>query len=321
MKIIFPDSPNLEYRGHVAVEKGTSRAIFDRRLTGYTYNLGSSCATIVFKTDAVKAAIIIEYADKTQFAGKPETNSNGVCLVDRAVAVPFTRRSDQGGRQSVEVSGRLPAGVHTYEIILPICDRVNFCGVEVDDGAKFFTPDPAPKTRYVAYGDSITQGFCASDSVHTYCFLLAESKQWQLVNFGFGSRTAVPADGALIPDLKPDIITILLGVNDCLGKIPPADFTSNYQGVLDNIRKGVATVPIYVITPLNLPGKWPGTEDLEEYRNAIRTLVRDRQDSNLHLVEGPDLIPNELRYFQDGLHPNDEGFVLMAKALGLKIRP
>jgi lysophospholipase L1-like esterase len=221
----------------------------------------------------------------------------------------------------VDLSPHVPAGDHTYEIILPICDKVDFLGIRVNPEAKFLAPEPAPKTRYVAYGDSITQGFYATDTVHAYPFLLAESKKWELVNFGFGSRTAVPSDGTILPKLKPDLITILLGVNDCLGKVSPADFRSNYTGVIGNIRKEMPKVPIYVITPLNLPGKWAGSESLEEFRKVIRSIVKDRQDSNLHLIEGPDLIPDEGKYFQDGLHPNDEGFARMAKELGAKIRP
>jgi acyl-CoA thioesterase I len=321
LKKISPDDPNIRYQGVVAMEKSSSRAAFDRLLKGYPFNLGSTGTKIIFKTDALIATLEMEYTDKATFTDSRVLNGNGVCLVDKKITIPFTRTSDKGGVQSVDVSPHVPAGVHTYEIILPICDKVDFLGIRVNKEAKVLTPEPAPKTRYVAYGDSITQGFYATDAVHTYPFLLAESKQWELVNFGFGSRTAVPSDGAIIPRLKPDIITILLGVNDCLGKATLADFRSNYSGVLDNIRKEMPKVPVYLITPLNLPGKWPGSEPLDGFRQVIRSLVKDRKDSNLHLVEGPDLIPDSGKYFQDGLHPNDEGFARMAKELGAKIRP
>lgn len=43
-------------------------------------------------------------------------------------------------------------------------------------------------------------------------------------------------------------------------------------------------------------------------------------DPSLHVIEGPALIPTEIRYVQDGPHPNDEGFTLMANNLAQRIQ-
>jgi lysophospholipase L1-like esterase len=39
------------------------------------------------------------------------------------------------------------------------------------------------------------------------------------------------------------------------------------------------------------------------------------KDPNLHVIDGPALIPDDIKYFQDGLHPNDQGFKIMADRL------
>ena len=55
---------------------------------------------------------------------------------------------------------------------------------------------------------------------------------------------------------------------------------------------------------------------------AITQIVQQRMatDPNLHLVNGLTLVPNQLRYFVDGLHPNDAGFALYATNLAAKLQ-
>ena len=46
---------------------------------------------------------------------------------------------------------------------------------------------------------------------------------------------------------------------------------------------------------------------------------RRASDPNLHLIDGLTLVPNQLQYYLDGIHPNDAGFALYAAALAAKL--
>lgn len=318
--MITPDNKHLFYSGYAHLNTTPSRASCDRLILDSPFHVDSPSTSIKFHTNAKSAAVVVEYAAKTELSpGHHAYNSKGLCLVDGQKRATYTRLGDAGGRQTIDLSTSIP-GRHTYEILLPVADKVTFCGVELSEGERLTPIKEKPRPRYVPYGDSITQGFWASDPSKTYPYLVARGRGWQLVNMGFGGRTATPSDGEAVAELHPDLVTILIGVNDCLGNTPLSAYRENVRGLIANLRKAKASLPIYVITPLNVPGQWKGTEKIDQYREVLRGVVEESGDANLRLIEGPDLIPNESRYFQDGLHPNNAGFALMAERLKQKLK-
>ena len=173
----------------------------------------------------------------------------------------------------------------------------------------------------MAYGDSITHGFYASDVTRSYPFLVGADKQWQVVNMGFGGRRARAEDGKAVARLNPNVVTVAIGVNDCLGRKPLATFESDVAGLIGNIKSARSELPLALLTPLPVPqGGWDNVEArLEDYREVLRKIVAASGDANLKIIEGPQLLAAEPRYFQDGLHPNDEGFRVMARNLSSQL--
>ncbi|MBI3923433.1 MAG: hypothetical protein HY318_18585 [Armatimonadetes bacterium] len=318
--LITPENKHLLYSGYAQLNVTASRASCDRLILDSPFHVDNPSTSIRFRTNAKSVAVVLEYAAKTELSpGHHAYSSNGLCLVDGQKRGTCTRLGDAGGRQTIDLSTSSP-GSHTYEILLPVADKVTFCGVELSEGERLSPIKEKPKLRFVPYGDSITQGFWASDPSKTYPYLVARERGWQLVNMGFGSRTATPSDGEAVAELHPDLVTILIGVNDCLGNAPLSAYRESVRGLISNLRKAKASLPIYVITPLNIPGQWKGTEKIDQYREVLRGVVKESGDANLRLIEGPDLIPNATQYFQDGLHPNDAGFALMAERLQQKLK-
>jgi lysophospholipase L1-like esterase len=190
---------------------------------------------------------------------------------------------------------------------------------------RLYAPAPMrPARRYVAYGDSITQGYYASAIIRTYPDQVARRKNWSVVNMGFGGEPTVPSDGTAVGDLNGTIVTVAIGVNDWGQSKPLSTFVSDYKGLLDAIRAQQPQVSLYCLTPI-----WTGIEGLQntqgllvrDYRQAITTIVQQRiaTDPNLHLIDGLTLVPNQLKYFVDGVHPNDAGFALYAAGLAAKL--
>jgi lysophospholipase L1-like esterase len=316
---IAPNDPRLEYTDCAHVDATVERARLDRLAESSGMRYDNPGARIRFVTDA--AAISAKFLYNGLHQRLDALNQEGFLFVDGKKNGTFTAGASRPGEVTASFAPPADGKMHLCEILLPYGDSVDFCGLNASSGAHF---DPAgkipprPKFRYVAYGDSITHGFRASDLLHSYPFLIAEANGWQCVNMGFGSRDATPEDGAVVGELVPDLVTVLLGVNDCIGKKPLETFSSQMSAFLDKLQARAPQAGIYLITPLSVPGKsWP-VDHLEEFRAALRLLAQGR--SRVHLVEGPQLVPGEPRYFQDGLHPNDAGFAIMAERLSAQIQ-
>jgi lysophospholipase L1-like esterase len=208
-----------------------------------------------------------------------------------------------------------------YEIILPYGDSVDFTGLSVSEGEVFLPAAPSPRFRYVAYGDSITQGFWASDVTRTFPYLIGAENQWEVVNLGFAGRRATGSDGALLGQTPANVVTILMGFNDHHQNAPVAECEQNLRTTVQLFRQLQPATPLGLITPLwSNYASANAAAPLEDYREAVRRIVADGNGTPTHLIEGLDLIPADAALFTDGIHPNDRGFELLAKNLAAALR-
>ena len=169
-------------------------------------------ARIRFLTDSGKSVVTLFYTG----AHHRMDALNGITILrlddgqPQAIAPPKSRP----GSLKVEVNLPGMPRLHSVEVLLPYGDSVAFTGLDVESGARV-EPWPMPRRiRWVAYGDSITHGFRATDVMHTYPFLVAEAKGWNALNFGVGSRKATVEDGPILAAQPAEIFTLLIGVND-----------------------------------------------------------------------------------------------------------
>lgn len=318
---ITPDNPRLSYIGFANVVQTPDGVCGSRPVDVPTvFSVDAPGAVIAFKTDAHAFTVRLTYAPAAAMpAGRQHYQSTGLVLSGDTTLATFTRPGPTGGAVDVPVTLGETALPAVVRILMPYADQVFFRGLELAGAGTLVDWKPEPAPRYVACGDSITQGFCATRPDASYAWRLAALKGWTLYDRGFGSRTAVASDGKHAAALKPDLVTFLIGVNDCLQKVPLTMCRENLSGFLDHFRAGAPTVPVYLITPLSVPGKWAGSELLDQYRQLMREVVAARRDANLHLIEGPSLLAEELKLYADGLHPNDDGFKAMAAALAAVI--
>jgi lysophospholipase L1-like esterase len=155
---------------------------------------------------------------------------------------------------------------------------------------------------------------------------LAQAKGWRLVNGGYGGRTVMPSDAALLApsSITPTAITYLIGYNDFAAQEPLATFYANYTTYINDLRALHPSAVIYCITPLwtsYTAADYGGTIEIESYRQQIRNAVLAINNPSNVLVEGESLVSNSSAFFQDGIHPNDAGAAQMASALGAIIDP
>lgn len=174
---------------------------------------------------------------------------------------------------------------------------------------------PAPeRPRWIAYGDSITQGWIASGPSHGWAAIAARKAGLDLINLGYASAgrgEIVSAEH--IASLPADVITIAYGAS-CWTRVPHSVgmITEGFRAFVDVVRQGHPTTPIVVVSPVlrpdgeDEPNRLGAT--LGDIRHAIESVTRERildGDRTMALVAGEDVIGAD--HLADGIHPNDEG--------------
>ena len=154
---------------------------------------------------------------------------------------------------------------------------------------------PAPDLpRWIAYGDSITQGWIASGPAQGWAAIAARKARLDLANMGYaaaGRGEIVSAEH--IAALPADIISIAYGAS-CWTRVPHSVdmVAAGFTAFLDVVRDGHPDVPIVVISPVLRP-------DAEDEPNRLGATLADIRQR--HRVGDPR--PDRRR----GLHPGPGG--------------
>jgi lysophospholipase L1-like esterase len=181
----------------------------------------------------------------------------------------------------------------------------------------------APQPSWVAYGDSITEGWSASSPARCWLAIAGRERAMNTVNLGFaGSARGEIVLAQQMSSLEADVITVAYGTN-CWATIPhSAEMVhANTVAFLRIIRAAHPHVPVLVVSPLIRP-------DAEDRPNALGTALADIRaaielavtEADYHLARllpGGDLLPPSL--LADGIHPGDEGHREMARRIGLEV--
>ena len=257
-------------------------------------------------------------------------------IVTDSRTLKLTGRMLQGARQyaglDVEVDGRvigshrLDAGVETRTLSLtdfsmrhereitvtfPQSAIPELDALEIEDDAEVRPPKPKAR-RYLAIGDSITQGMDAKGPASAYPVQLAKLLNAEMLNLGVGGHIFdVDALDAELP-FEPDIVTVAYGTNDWSREITREDVAETVDVYLKRLSKMVPGADIFVITPIWRENgndvRAGGT--LVEFSSAIARAAA--VFGNVTIIDGTTLVPNRSDLLPDGTHPNDEGFLYYA---------
>ena len=176
--------------------------------------------------------------------------------------------------------------------------------------------DAAPYTRqkkYLALGDSITQGYDAAHPNQTYVNLLADAWDASVLNQAIGGDVFCPEN--LDPALyfAPDIITVAYCTNDWTLQVLQSGAAGEYLDKLTMLYPGV---PVFVLLPLwrEVEHELRGGITLQQGRELLASWAENRE--NVFVIDCHHFVPFLPEYFYDGvLHPNDMGYLYYARAL------
>lgn len=176
--------------------------------------------------------------------------------------------------------------------------------------------DALPYTRqkkYLALGDSITQGYDAAHPNQTYVNLLADAWDAQVLNQAIGGDVFCPENLDPALEFAPDIITVAYGTNDWTLQVLQSGAAKTYLDKLTGLYPGV---PVFVLLPLwrQVENELRGGITLQQGRELLSGWAENRE--NVFVIDCHHFIPFLPEYFYDGvLHPNDMGYLYYARAV------
>lgn len=224
----------------------------------------------------------------------------------------------EGGTAVLSLEGATPGEVIT--VYLPEGMRPSLFEVRAVGG----TLEPAPKRpRWLAYGDSLTEGWVATGPPYSWPALAARKHGLDVVNLGYaGSCRGEVASAEQIAALDADVISLAYGTN-CWTRTPNSAelFRAGLAAFLTIVRQGHPQTPIVVSSPMlrpdaeSTPNRLGATlADLRAETEVLVERLQEAGDSNLHLIRGLPLLTAD--QLPDGVHPGDEGHQIMAAAIG-----
>jgi lysophospholipase L1-like esterase len=222
------------------------------------------------------------------------------------------------GTVEVELPDRAPDAV--VEIYLPEGKAWRVAGATPLAGELAAAPRGP---RWVAYGDSITQGWSVSAPGLAWPSVVARTLGLDLVNLGFAgsARGELPAAVA-VAESQAAVVTLAWGTN-AWSSIPtdPAHIAETMRLFLTAVRQGLPDVPVIVVSPIVRPDAETTPNrfgaGLAQLRTAIEAEVlrfaSQHGDARLVLLPGLDLVSAD--QLVDGVHPGDAGHAAFAKGV------
>jgi len=224
----------------------------------------------------------------------------------------------------------LPEGEKTVEIYLPVTTPFKLVRLILDDGATLSRVEDR-RRRWVTYGSSISQCGSAESPSQAWPAIVARAKNLHLTGLGYGGNAhAEPMVARMIRDLPADYLSFCFGINIQGGAtLSPRTFQAAVLGFIQIAREKHPETPMTICSPIISPPR--ETTDnivglsLTKMRDQIReavTIMQERGDDHIHYIDGLKLFgPEEVQYLPDQVHPNAEGYKVLARKFEAEVMP
>lgn len=302
-------------RGAVRFERRDGRLYFHRftpdEYTRYTPHdpemlkkrmPATSCVHIVFYTDSDRL-----YLKAHLFGASSRLFGDAIdVLVDGVLY----RSLGHAGKEESEIDATvgLPFGEKKITLVLPGLFGAAIDTLAISEEATFISF--FPKKKMIIYGDSITQGYDASEPSRSYANRIALALDAHAVCKAIGGEVFHPHLAELDTGVAdPDLITVAYGVNDWhFGVSSEKEFYENAHAFLTTLARRYPSARLCVLSPI-----WcadADRTDLFPFRKIPEILSAAVAElPNARLIDCFDFVPHDGAMFADwGLHPNSEGY-------------
>jgi acyl-CoA thioesterase-1 len=206
------------------------------------------------------------------------------------------------------------------------------------------TATVSPGIKYVAVGASDTVGVGASDPAKGSWPALVAARlptgSPPYTNLGVAGSLALQAVSQQLPGAiaqKPTLVSVWLAVNDLNATIEPASFAGSLGQIVDGlVQKTDATIFVGNVPDLRTVPVYASADKtrllagIQAYNDAIAAIAA-RNPARVKVVDlftGSAALVSTATVSQDGFHPSDEGYQLIAerfvsamRANGVPLRP
>ena len=297
-------------------------------------NTNTSGGRVRFKTDSSYIAIHAVMDPQDLFPHMPITGKSGFdiySMTDGREAyfktfVPPTYWED-GYTLGTKTFGEFT----DYTINFPLYHGVKELYIGLKKDAVLGAPEPYKNNvPVVFYGNSITQGGCASRPGNSYQGFLSRRLSMDFVNLGFsGSGKGEPEMAEYIANMNMSVL-----VMDYDSNAPTEEhLKATHYPFYKTVRDKNPDLPIIVIShPSELHGVFYKTTVSENWGTfeARRKIIKETYDraiaegdKNIYFIDGREIFKGEEcdAVTLDGTHPNDFGFYRFAQYLEKYLKP
>ncbi|MEO6847239.1 MAG: SGNH/GDSL hydrolase family protein [Chthoniobacterales bacterium] len=202
-----------------------------------------------------------------------------------------------------------------FEIWLSAYAETSMSEFSIEENASL-VPSILSRPRWIAIGDSITQGMSASSPARTWVATLSRNLKLDVTNLGVGGAIMEADLADYISGESCDFLTIAFGTNDHTRPCALVDYQKAYSDFISRLSLAEGCSPrILIVGPPVRCDNPKNSIDLEvvDYQRAVKEVCD--QIPGVTYVDGFSLVPAEQRYFPEGdvLHPNDLGMETFAK--------
>ncbi|MBV8161146.1 MAG: GDSL family lipase [Acidimicrobiia bacterium] len=289
----------------------------DTRLPRDTWLTAQAPVGVRLELAGEAEAVDIAYVTATGDLGYRGDGAGRAFSLWRANTLVDERKADVGeGRVRLALGGwpgRERAIVHLPEGMRPTIRSLSGVGGRIE-------PAPADQPRWIAYGDSVAEGWVASGPALAWPAVAGRRFGLDVVNMGYaGAARGELASAEQIAGLDADVISITHGTN-CWTRTPHSVdmMRAAVAAFIDVVRQGHPETPIVVVSPVLRP-------DAEQTPNRLGATLRDLRAAmeaaaaqrDVVLIPGGDLIGAD--HLADGIHPDDEGHRILAEVIGAAV--
>jgi len=215
-----------------------------------------------------------------------------------------------------------------------IYNRIRAGGLEMVDQQYVYTfnEESSTELKYAALGDSLTAGVGTNNYSESFAYSIGKelSKNNKVVFKDFsllGARTEDVIDKGLLKGVvedEPNIVTLLIGVNDVRENIAEKDFRKNYEYIVDELI-GKTDAKIYLInipfigsSTLYLPPyNWYFKNKTIQFNKTIKEISEKYNLTYIDIATPTEEIfkKDGLYYSADSFHPSNNGYKVLTQVI------
>ncbi len=198
---------------------------------------------------------------------------------------------------------------------------------------------PKKEINYLPLGDSYT--ICTgANQTESWPYLLTQHLKEQNINIklldnparnGYSTQNLIDYELPLLKKLKPNFVTLLIGVNDWVRKVPKETFKTNFSKIVTEIQANlenksnliIITIPDFGVTP---QGKNYGdgrniSKGIAELNEVIKAEALLKKITVVDIFElTQNMGKDGSLVAKDGLHPSAKEYALWEKLILEKAR-